>query len=782
MIRRSAMEVLPFLSLLLLLPFLASCAETQMYIVYFGEHSGEKALHEIEDYHLSYLTSVKETEEEARSSLIYSYTHSINGLAAMLTPEQASKLSEMEEVVSVFPSHARKYVRHTTRSWEFVGLEEGERLRWLDGKDENLLAKAKYGKDVIVGHFDSGIWPESESFSDEGFGPIPKSWKGICQTGPDFKSSHCNRKVIGARYYLAAYERNYGPLNTTLDTPSPRDLDGHGSHTASTAVGRRIPYTSFVGRYAFGTASGGAPLARLAVYKVCWVLPHEEKIDGNVCMDADMLAAMDDAIKDGVNVMTLSIGTASPISYQTDSIAIGAFHAAKKNIVVACSAGNNGPVPGTLSNPAPWIITVGASGLDRQFLAPVVLGNRVKIEGQSVSKYVLRKKMYPLVYAAEVELPNVPKIASGQCLPNSLSSKKAKGKIVLCLRGNGTRIGKGFEVKRAGGAGLILGNPPALGNDVAADPHFLPATAVNSAETTKILNYINSTKNPVATILPGSTVLHTKPAPYMATFTSRGPNVIDPSILKPDIAAPGINILAAWSRADSPTKLSMDHRVVKWNFDSGTSMACPHVAATAALLKAVHPSWSSAAIRSAIITSAGLLNNEGRLITDEMGKPADPFQYGAGQLRPSKAADPGLVYDASYTDYLIYICSLGLISPGKYFKCPEILPRPNDLNYPSLAIANFTGKLTVKRTVTNVGGGRSIYFASVKPPLGYRVKISPRILYFKRVGEKKSFTITVEAENELFSSEEHPNKYRFGWLTWFDGIHTVRSPMVVSTA
>lgn len=188
------------------------------------------------------------------------------------------------------------------------------------------------------------------------------------------------RKIIGARYYLKGYQSHYGPLDRTLDYRSPRDKDGHGSHTASTAAGRIVPNVSALGGFAYGTASGGAPLARLAIYKVCWPVPKKEKIEGNTCMDVDMLAGMDDAVADGVHVLSLSIGTSKPLPYHQDSLAIGGLHAVKKNIVVSASAGNAGPSPSTLSNPAPWIITVGASSLDRSFIAPVILGNGMSIE------------------------------------------------------------------------------------------------------------------------------------------------------------------------------------------------------------------------------------------------------------------------------------------------------------------------------------------------------------------------------------------------------------------
>lgn len=758
-------------------------SQNQVYVVYFGEHSGEKALHEIEETHHSYLSSVKETEDEARASLLYSYKHSINGFAAVLSPAQAFKLAEMEEVVSVFPSHPRKHKLHTTRSWEFVGLDEEVKSQLQSKKSGSLLARAKYGRNVIVGLLDSGFWPESKSFSDEEMGPIPKSWKGICQTGDAFNSSHCNRKVIGARYYVKAYENYYGTLNTTLDYRSPRDKDGHGTHTTSTVGGRMVPDVAFMNSFARGTASGGAPLVHLAAYKVCWATPGQDKVGGNTCFDADMLAAIDDAIHDGVHILSISIGTTKPAAYYEDGIAIGALHAVKQNIVVACSAGNEGPGAGTLSNPAPWIITVGASSLDRKFVAPVVLGSGLRLEGETTTPYKLENKMYPLVYAGDVSLPNVSQAVAGQCLANTLSSEKVKRKIVLCLRGNGTRVGKGIEVKRAGGVGYILGNSPANGQEIPADPHVLPATAVGANEAIQILKYINSTKYPMANIIPAKTVVHTTPAPFMASFTSRGPNVIDPTILKPDITGPGLNILAAWTGEDSPTRLGADDRKVEWNIFSGTSMSCPHIAAAAALLKAIHPTWSSAAIRSALITSAGLENNNGTLITDASGKHADPFQFGAGHFRPTKAADPGLVYDASYTDYLTYLCGLGFIIADPSFKCPQATPRTNDLNYPSLAIPKLNGKVTITRTVTNVGKAKSTYLASVKPPMRYHVKISPSMLSFKHRGEKRSFKITIEKEKDTtLSKKVEEGKYEFGWFSWSDGIHTVRSPMAVSSA
>ncbi|XWS12444.1 hypothetical protein CRYUN_Cryun37aG0089400 [Craigia yunnanensis] len=773
-----------FFLFLFLVPLLASFAEKKVYIVYFGEHNGEKALHEIEKTHLSYLQSVKESEEGAKSSILYSYKHSINGFAAKLTPDEASKLSGMEEVVSVFPSHPGKYSVQTTRSWEFVGLDERKgQSSWNKFKmgGDYLLSKANYGKHVIIGVMDSGVWPESPSFSDEGMDPIPKSWKGICQEGVAFNSSHCNKKIIGARYYVKGFESQFGPVNATEDYLSPRDMDGHGTHTASTAAGRQVSDVAALGGFAKGTASGGAPLARLAIYKACWAIPNQSKADGNTCLAEDMLAAMDDAIADGVDILSVSIGTREPLPYHHDIIGLGALHAAKRNILVVCSAGNTGPAPGTLSNPAPWVITIGASSLDRAFSAPVILGNGLKIIGQSVTPYKLKER-YPLVYAGDVVVSGVPQNATGQCLPGSLDPHKVKGKIVVCTRGDGLRVGKGIEVKRAGGVGFILANSQANGNELSCDAHFLPATAVTYDDRTKILEYINSTKNPKAMISPARTVLHYKPAPFMAGFTSQGPNVVDPNILKPDITAPGLDILAAWSEASSPTKFPEDHRSVKYNFLSGTSMSCPHVSGAAALLRAIHSDWSIAAIKSALMTTTWTTNNLGKPITNADGNIATPFQLGSGHFQPIKAADPGLIYDSSYDDYLLYLCSVGpkaLNYIDSTFKCPDEPPSPVNLNYPSFAISNLNSTVIITRTVTNVGRRKRTYFFKAKAPPGVRVRASPSTLYFDKIGQKQSFNITVSPRND---PTVRKSDYVFGWYTWTDGHYRVRSPMAVYLA
>ncbi|KAH0723926.1 hypothetical protein KY289_006970 [Solanum tuberosum] len=756
--------------------FVSCTEETKVYIVYLGEHNGDKTFKEIEDHHCSFLHSVKGTtsKEDVRTSLVQSYKNVINGFSALLTPQEAYMISGMEGVISVFHSDPDTIKPHTTRSWDFVSLLEGTSLI---NAGEELPQNGNYGEDIIVGVIDTGVWPESSSFNDKGMGPVPKSWNGTCQEGVAFNASHCNRKLIGAQYYLKGYEAHYGPLNKTRDFRSPRDVNGHGTHVAATVGGRRVANASAIGGFAMGTATGGAPNVRLAIYKVCWPVPNKTLAQGTACFSDDILAAFDDAIANGVHVLSISLGSL-PIKtyYKQNSIAIGSLNAVKRNIVVACSAGNSGPTPSTVGNVAPWIITVGASSIDRVFSSPIMLGNGIIVEGETVTP-IMRRKLHPLVYAGDVEITGTTTSkTTGTCRPGTLSRDLVRGKVVLCINSSSNRQAS-MEVNRAGGVAAILGNP-FNENEIQVTPFLNPTTVAYLDGLNTILMYIRSEKNPMATLLPGKTLIGTKPAPVMAHFSSKGPNVIDPNILKPDITAPGFNILAAWSEASSPLKIPEDRRVVKYNMQSGTSMSCPHVSAAIALLKSIHPDWSSAAIRSALMTSSTINNVVGRPITNATGNDANPFEYGAGHFRPSRAVDPGLIYDATYTDYLLYLCSQNIRLDSSY-NCPKKVPAASNLNYPSLAIANMRGSsMTVTRVVTNVGTDNSTYVLAVRSPPGYVVDIVPKTLRFSKLAEKHSFNITVTAQSSIVSR----NEFSFGWYTWSDGVHMVRSPIAVSSS
>ncbi|KAL9457245.1 hypothetical protein AB3S75_006316 [Citrus x aurantiifolia] len=740
-------------------------AAKQSYVVYLGAHShgpevSSVDLNRVTQYHHEFLGSFLESNENPEDAIFYSYTRHINGFAAKLDDAVAAEIAKHPKVVSVFLSKENKL--HTTHSWEFLGLEQSGRI-----PPNSIWEKARYGEDVIIGNIDTGVWPESKSFSDEGFGPIPSKWKGICQNDKDSRF-HCNRKLIGARYFNQGYAVHKGPLNSSFY--SPRDINGHGTHTLSTAGGNFVAGASVFG-FGKGTAKGGSPKARVAAYKVCW-----EGLGG--CYDCDIIAAFDMAIHDGVDVLSVSLGIQRP-TFFGDGVAIGSFHAVQHGIVVVCSAGNNGSVYSTVENVAPWQIVVGASTMDRDFPNYVVLGNNKRFKGQSLSEKGLPSdKLFPLILAEDAFLVN----ASTNALAQEkaiLDSNKVKGKILIWS--NEFREAGGQLAASAGALGVVLINTQDFGYDRTADPHVLPASAISFNDGDSLLGYVNSTKHPVGFITRPTTEFGAKPAPFMAAFSSKGPNHITPEILKPDITAPGENIIAAYTEAESPTNLNEDKRRIPFNSISGTSMSCPHISGIAGLLKTLHPDWSPAAIQSAIMTTATTLDNNKQLILNASFAEATPFSYGAGHVQPNLAMDPGLVYDLTVNDYLNFLCALGynqnvisLFSTNCSYTCPKNAISLVNFNYPSITVPKLSGLITVTRRVKNVGSPGT-YQARVKTPEGVSVTIAPKSLKFINVGEEKSFKVIIKAKNASVTKD-----YAFGELIWSDEKqHRVRSPIVV---
>lgn len=745
-------------------------AKKKTYIVHMAKSQMPTSF---EDDHTSwYGESLSSVSDSAQ--MIYTYDNVIHGFATRLTASEAKSLEKQPGILSVLPEV--RYELHTTRTPSFLGLDQ----------NANLFPQSDSTNDVVIGVLDTGVWPESKSYDDTGMGPIPASWKGICQTGTNFTSANCNRKLIGARYFSDGYEATLGPIDETKESKSPRDDDGHGTHTSSTAAGSVVTGASLFG-YASGTARGMAPHARVAIYKVCWI---------GGCFSSDILMAMEKAIDDNVNILSMSLGGGMS-DYYRDSIAIGAFAAMQKGILVSCSAGNAGPGSYSLSNVAPWITTVGAGTLDRDFPAYVSLGNGKNFSGVSLYRGAdLPAKMLPFVYAG-----NASKVSNGNlCMTGTLIPEKVKGKIVLCDRGVNPRVQKGSVVKEAGGAGMVLANTAANGEELVADAHLLPASAVGEKSGDAIKSYLISDPNPTVTVLFEGTKVGIEPSPVVAAFSSRGPNSITPQILKPDVIAPGVNIIAGWSGAVGPTGLSEDGRRVGFNIVSGTSMSCPHVSGLAALLKGAHPDWSPAAIRSALMTTAYTAYKNGKMLEDlATGKSSTPFDHGAGHVDPVSALNPGLVYDLGPEDYLNFLCALNFSNSEIFslsksnFSCDSTKKYSiGDLNYPSFAVVFETqleggangGKSTgsstsvIKhtRTVTNVGGGPSATYkvtTSIEDP-SVKISVVPETLSFSQVNEKKSYTVT-------FSASSMPaNTNVFGRIDWSDGKHVVGSPVAVS--
>ncbi|CAI9757715.1 unnamed protein product [Fraxinus pennsylvanica] len=758
-----AFPTLIFLSLILL-PSVLSSDGQETFII----HVAKSAKPHIFSNHHHWYSSIVRSVHTPRhpSKILYTYSRAVQGFSARLTADQAAKIASVRGVLSVIPDK-RQYV-HTTQSPRFLGLADSF----------GLWPNSDYAEDVIVGMLDTGIWPERPSFSDEGLSPVPANWKGTCVVTPDFPATACNKKIIGARAFYLGYEASRGTtMEESNESKSPRDTEGHGTHTASTAAGSRVANASLFG-YAKGEARGMAIKARIAVYKICWTFG---------CYNSDILAAMDQAIEDGVHVISLSVGAnGHPPLYDHDSIAIGAFGAAEHGIVVSCSSGNSGPDPYTAVNVAPWILTVGASTLDREFPADVVLGDGRIYGGVSLysgSGKDLGDELLPLVYAADC--------GSRYCYSGSLDSVKVAGKIVICDRGGNARVEKGNAVHVAGGAGMIMANLADSGEELLADAHFVPATMVGQIAGDKIRAYARSDPSPTATIkFRGTVISRSPPAPRVASFSSRGPNYRTKEILKPDVIAPGVNILAGWTGLIGPTDLETDKRKVDFNIISGTSMSCPHVSGLAALLRKAYPKWSPAAIKSALMTTAYNLDNSGSNITDlATGKESNPFVYGSGHVDPNRALDPGLVYDLGLSDYLGFLCSIGYDSRRiSVFTTASVdcdansLGTPGNLNYPSFSVVlnGENGVVKYKRVVKNVGKQANVvYEVKVNAPPNVEVSVSPSKLVFSEENDKLAYEVIFKSGVGVEEIGSSP-KAAFGSIEWTDGVHRVRSPIAVS--
>ncbi|XP_059644251.1 subtilisin-like serine-protease S [Cornus florida] len=737
------------LLLCLTLAEIGVCVSAKVYVVYMGSKGIGDDPDEILRQNHQMLTSIHEGSDElAKASHVYSYRHGFRGFAAKLTDHQASEVAKMPGVVSVFPNTRRRL--HTTHSWDFMGLVGEETMEIPGYSTKNQV-------NVIIGFIDTGIWPESPSFTDRGMPRVPARWKGQCQSGDAFNASSCNRKVIGARYYLSGYEAEEDPVNIVFR--SPRDSSGHGSHTASTAAGRYVTNMNYKG-VAAGGARGGAPMARIAVYKTCW---------DSGCYDVDLLAAFDDAIRDGVHILSLSLGPDAPQGdYFNDAISVGSYHAASHGIAVVASVGNEGR-QGSATNLAPWMITVAASSTDRDFTSNIVLGNGSNFTGESLSLFEMNAPTR-IIPASETYAGYFTPYQSSYCLESSLNSTKARGKVLVCQHAESSaesKLAKSMIVKQAGGVGMILVDE--ADKDVAI-PFVIPAAIVGKLTGNRILSYINHTRKPMSRIFSAKTVLGSQPAPRVASFSSRGPNALTPEILKPDVAAPGLNILAAWSPAN---------KQMQFNILSGTSMACPHVTGIVALIKAVQPSWSPSAVKSAIMTTATILDKSHKPITaDPEGRRGNAFDYGAGFVNPREVLDPGLIYDAKPSDYKAFLCSIGYSEKSLHLitrdnsTCDQTLATPSGLNYPSITVPSLKDKFSVIRTVTNVGNPRSIYRATVSAPRGINVTVVPPQLIFNGYAQKIKFTVNFEAAN--------PSEgYAFGFLSWRSRKTRVTIPLIV---
>uniref|UniRef100_A0A0D9WS94 Inhibitor I9 domain-containing protein n=1 Tax=Leersia perrieri TaxID=77586 RepID=A0A0D9WS94_9ORYZ len=685
---RDTMTFLVLSVSVVLLGELCSCA--QVYVVYMGKglQGSSDDRHDILMLHHQMLTAVHDgSPEKAEASHVYTYSNNFQGFAAKLNKQQAMKLADMPGVISVFPNTKRSL--HTTHSWDFMGLS-------LDAVAEVPELSSKNQENVIIGFIDTEIM-ECLQFPQDG----EENASGERQT------HHQISPVTGYQ------TEEDGPNKSVIKFMSPRDSSGHGSHTASLAAGRFVKNMNYRG-LGTGGGRGGAPMARIAAYKTCW---------DSGCYDADILAAFGDAISDGVDIISVSLGPDYPQGgYFTDAISIGSFHAMSNGILVVSSAGNAGR-QGSATNLAPWMLTVAAGTTDRSFVSYIRLANGTFIMGESLSTYHMQTSVRT-ISASEANAGYFTPHQSSLCMDGSLNKTKARGKILICHHSRSSldsRISKSLIVKKAGAVGMILIDEM---EDHVANHFALPATVVGKATGDKILSYIGSTRHASTVILPAKTILGSRDAPWVAAFSSKGPNSLTPEILKDDR---------------------------HFNILSGTSMACPHVTGIAALVKGAYPSWSPSAIKSAIMTTATVLDNKRNAIaTDPNGRTATPFDLGSG-----------------YDDR-----SLHLITRDNSTCTDKARSSAATLNYPSITIPNLKKRYSVTRTMTNVGCQGRTYRAMVSAPRGISVTVTPNVLVFENYGLKKTFTVN-------FHVNVPHQDYVFGSLLWHGKDAHLMMPLVV---
>ncbi|HWQ84334.1 MAG TPA: S8 family peptidase [Anaerolineales bacterium] len=692
---------------------------------------------------------------------VYDYTFSYNGFAAELTQDQAAKIASAAGVLAVSPDEL--FTIDTSSTPAFLGLTDPGGL-W-----EQLGGIGRGGEDVVIGIVDSGIWPESFSFSDRtgangngkkndrlDYQQLP-GWNARCIPGEEFNASNCNQKLISAQYFNASWGGNPGiEAQRPWEFTSPRDYNGHGTHTASTAGGNYgVPATGPAS--VFGTISGIAPRARISAYKALWSTQSGDTASG---FTGDLVAAIDQAVADGVDVINYSIS--GSLTNFADPVMISYLFAARAGIFVSASAGNAGPTTATVAHPSPWVTTVAAGTHNRSGEGSVTLGNGVTYFGASLANAV---GPAPLINASAAGFPGADPTMVALCYAADdndgnpvLDPALVAGKIVVCDRGVTARVNKSLAVMEAGGVGVILINPAF--SSLNADFHFLPTVHLQSTDFAAVHAYAE-TAGATATINQ-ATVTYTTPAPLTASFSSRGPlRAGGGDLLKPDVIAPGQDILAAVA---PPANAGRD-----FNLYSGTSMSAPHVAGLAALLKDLHPEWSPMMIKSAMMTSAY------DVLDGPNTNPLVIFRQGAGHIRPNGAADPGLVFNSGWNDWLAFLCgSTSAVAPSS---CSALAGLGysfdvSDFNGASIAIGDLAGMQTVTRQVTNVGAAPATYTASVAGMVGVGVTVEPASLTLAP-GETKSFTVSFTTLTATL------NAYTGGQLTWTDGTHNVRLPLVV---
>lgn len=695
----------------------------------------------------AYRTYLQDRQADVRAAAggidaMYSYTTTLNGFAADVTPRQVKQLQAMPAVLLVEKSHKER----------LEGSRAGGRLDRPAALWRRLGGPAKAGRGVVIGVVDTGIWPENPSFAgipaeSEALARRYPGFTGSCPGAERWSTDSCNAKIVAARFFVAGFGAD---KIAGSDYLSPRDGDGHGSHTASIAAGNAGVAVQ-INNQDFGQVNGVAPGAGLAIYKACWKAPDPR---GDGCTTADTVMAVDQAVADGVDVLNYSIGGSDDVG---DAVELAFLAASAAGVFVATAAGDSGPAAGSVEHVSPWVTTVAASS-QGDYQGRVVLGDGSRAMGAMASNQRISDRR--LVAARDVAAAGVPSQSAALCLPGSLDAGRVGGAIVVCDRGTSARTDKSLVVGQAGGVAMILANISsadslpggARSTSIDADLHSVPTVHLDAAGSRKVGRYVTAANGiPRASLLPAPD--NPDESRTIAGFSGRGPSdAAAGNVLKPDIAANGTSVLAAVSPPAAVGRL--------WDLYSGTSMAAPAISGLAAAVRTEHPSWSPAAVKSALVTTAVTLP-----------VPGGPLTQGAGVAAPRRIIDPGLVYEAGVRDWQGFLRTRDLT-----WSAPDIPPRvpASQLNLPTISVGSLVGDDRVTRSVTNVSARTETYVSRVSGVRGVEVSVVPDVITLAP-GETADFAVS-------FSAGRRARYERFvaGSLTWRGSLgHLVTSPVVV---
>jgi subtilisin family serine protease len=636
------------------------------------------------------------------------YGTAYGGVGATLPANQIGALLNVDGVVAVQQDKLEQPLDDNT---SFIGAT----AVW-----PSLGGSANAGSNVIVGVIDTGVWPEHPMLAPSAL-PAPIGGLKGCQFGDGSDTAHlgppfaCNNKLIGAYAFTATYMANNVAdpgefCDNTTGICSPRDPEGHGTHTTTTAAGDCVVSAMLYG-VERGPVCGIAPGAHVIQYRVCLA---------KGCYDSDSVAAVQQAILDGVDVLNFSIsGGAQPYS---DPVELAFLDAVNASISVNASAGNAGPGAGTSDHGGPWTTTVGASTGPRSFDSTLHLtafgGATFDMSGVTLTNGI--SSPTPVVLAQNIPGEDV---LCQTKLTTAAQIAAATGKVVMCQRGGNARIDKGFNVVSGGAAGMILYN--AVKQDQESDNHWLPAIHVDGPSTA-LLAFVNGHTDVMATWVQGTATPAL--ADMMASFSSRGPTG---DWIKPDVTAPGVQVLAGMTPQPDQTIPTNGPSGNLYQAIAGTSMSSPHAAGVSALVKAVHPDWTPAEIKSALMTSSVQ-----SVVKEDGVTPATPFDMGAGSIRADRAVNPTVVFNETFANF---------VAAGT-----DPLHRI-DLNIPSIDATTMTGEVTTSRTLRNVSGREQELRIAIQAPAGVTIKVSrsaagPNITALNiRKDESYKFWVTIKA-------------------------------------